>query len=298
MQIDLTLPTSWNKLSLEQCLKAYSIIMSDTSHIFEEQELVPAKRILLFKTLSGITEEELRQWQENTIAEDPEHGEQVFLAGLNAALESCDFLFDIETSDDGADTSHQYAIKLGLTRCPWPALDRKRKNGKIRSYYAPADGLANVSFLELCTTFSLFEQYIQDYDEDILHELLAVLYRPPKPRTKENKASAYGGDQRQPYLGHEGMVAKRKKWMATLTPRVKQLLLFWFASCRQSIIEQYPDLFTSQGGQGSKYGWGALLMAMAGGLQHMDAVSAQPAMDALTYLDYLNEQARQRERND
>ncbi|MEL6968641.1 MAG: hypothetical protein AAFO02_00620 [Bacteroidota bacterium] len=295
MKLQLQLPTTWNELSLQQCLQAYAIIMSNTGRLFEAQELVPAKRLLLFKTLSGITEEQLQQWQRECLKEDPEHGHQIFLADIEGALESCNGLFDIAYDDTGE--PKEYSIKFSLTNNPWPTLDRKKKNGKKKSYYAPADRdwFGNMEFLELCTTFTLFEAYIQDYEDDLLHELLATLYRPPKPRTKANRAKAYGGDRRQPYLNHEGMVAKRKKHMTTLAPQVKQLLVFWFASCRQAIIDDYPDLFTGQGGQSSKYGWGGLLMAMAGGLHQMDSVSSQPAGDALTYLDYLQEQVRLQE---
>jgi hypothetical protein len=306
MELHFTIPKHWNDLSLEQQLKAYAIIMSDTGGLFEEGEIMPAKRILLFQNLTGITNEQLQAWKADRIQEDPEHGEIIFLHELNTALESCNFLFDVQHYDvDGnplADDQHEladtttYAIALHLTRCPWPALDRKKKNGKTISYYAPADKLANISFLELCVTFSLFEQYLQDYDEDLLNELLAVLYRSPKPRTRENKEKAYGGDQRQPYMGYEALVPKRKRWMATLPERTKQLMVFWFASCRQTIINQYPDLFNAQNGEGSKYGWGSVLMAMADGIQYLDAVSVQPASDALTYLDYLNEQAMKREK--
>lgn len=300
MIINITLPQSWNDLTVKQCLTAYGIIMAETGLLFDEQELVPAKRILLLQALSGLTDRQLRQWRISCLEEDPEHGEQLFLADLSAALHTTDFLFEISKDSPSvremsAGQRELYAIALTRTKNPFPALDRKRKNGKTRSYYAPADleWFSNMEFLELCTTFSLFESYIQTHNNEALHQLLAVLYRPVKPRTKENRAKNYGGDKRQPYLHHEATVKKRAHWMATLDERVKQLIVFWFASCRQAIIQQYPDLFSGGGGQGSKYGWGALLMAMAGGLHQMDAVSAQPASDALAYLDYLNEQAKQ-----
>lgn len=297
MQINLSLPTSWNDLSLAQQLQAYAIIMSgDALAIYEPHEVVPIKRILLFQTLTGITDQQLQAWQADCLASDPEHGDLEFYTQIADALASCNFLFDIATDEDDPTAATTYTIALTLTHCPWPSLTRSKGNGKKKTYYAPAADLANVSFLELCVTFALFEQYIRDYDEAILHELLAVLFRPPKPVTRENRQSGYRGDRRQPYLHHEAMVPKRARYMATLPMATKQLLVFWFASCRQSIIQQYPDLFTGGETNPTKYGWGAVLMAMAGGLQYLDTVSEQPATDALTYLDYLNEQAREQER--
>ena len=41
------------------------------------------------------------------------------------------------------------------------------------------------------------------------------------------------------------------------------MILFWFASCRQQIIEQHPNIFTSEkrDRQGNDYGWGGVLMS-------------------------------------
>lgn len=305
-----TLPQTWNDMTVRQQMEAYNIIMATSGEVFEARELVPAKRILLFKTLSGITEQQLEAWKKDCIDanEDQDLGELVFLSELDEALSSTNFLFEINenTPDDNGQESHTvseraYSLALTLTRCPFPQLDlpkpKKRKKHKARCYLAPADGLSNISFLELCVSFQLFEQYTQDQKEDTADELLATIYREPKPATKHNKRTGYHGDKRQPYLGLEALVPQRKKKITKLQKEVKQLLLFWFACCRQEIINSFPDLFSQDSSRStpSKYGWGATLMAMAGGLPQIDAVSAQPAEDALAYLDYLNEQAKKAE---
>lgn len=303
MTTNTQIPTSWNDLTVDQALKAYRIIMSGKPRLFTEAEHVPAKKILLFKTLSGITDENLHAWKQDCLQHDPEHGELAYLEELNQAIKAVDFLFDIKVSE-GPTPETTYAISLTYTRCPFPQLEednnkkkRKHTGKKKTTYYAPADALSNISFLELCVTFHLFEQYLQNYSEDLLNELLAVVYRPGKPATKHNKLAAYHGDRRQAYLHHEALVPQRKKKMEKLPKEVKQLIVFWFASCRQHIIGLFPDLFDSKtsGSQGSKYGWAGTLMAMAGSLTQLDQVSSTPAEDALTYLDYLNEQARKAE---
>ena len=299
MNLQLNIPATWNELSIAQQMKAYSLIMGESRMLLDPHEVVTARRILLFKELSGITEEQFKAWEEDCIQEDAEHGETAFLEELDNALQACDGLFDISSTTDAetGETVTTYAVKLGLTATPWPVLVRTKKSGKKIEYVAPSDGLENITFLELCVTFSLFEQFIQDYDEDILSELLAVLYRLPKPSNKKNKRARYHGDRRQPYLHHEHMVPGRKKKMAQLPMPVRQMLLFWFASCRQQIITSFPDLFTAPSGtkQPNKYGWGSMLMAMANNLSELDTVSATLAEDALTYLDHLNEQAKRRE---
>lgn len=300
-QINVNIPQSWNELTVRQQMESYNIIMSTPGNIFEPRELVPAKRILLFQRLSGITDEQLKQWKQDCIKSyGEEDGDTVFLSELNESLTSPDFLFEIRKEENNADATEEpgsraYSIALTLTRCPFPRIDlpKRKKKHHARCYLAPADELSNISFLELCVSFQLFEQYIQDENEDTADELLATIYREPKPATTHNKRTAYLGDRRQPYLHLEALVPQRQKKIARLPKEVKQISLFWFACCRQQIIESFPDLFSqSHGGSPSKYGWGATLMALAGGLPDMDVVSNQPAEDALAYLDYLNEQAQ------
>lgn len=304
--LHFTIPAHWNDLTVDQALKAYQIIMGNAGGLFTPAEEVPAKRILLLQLLSGITDEQLNVWKEDCIQNDPEHGEDLFLQELNAACENTNFLFDIteEPANEEQAAATTYAIAVKRTVCPFPRLDRlatkkerKRGSKKRIDYYAPAAGLSNITFLELCVSFHLFEQYLLDYDNDLLHELLATIYRPSKPKTRKNLNANYHGDRRQPYLHHEALVGQRVPLMAKLPLPVKQLLVFWFASCRQEIINSYPDLFTGHDGAGSKYGWAGTLMAMAESLPNLDKVSNTPADDALTYLDYLNEQALKQQTN-
>lgn len=284
---DITLPQSWNELSLSQQLSCYAIIMSGTGWLLEAQELLPAKRILLVQTLLGLDEAFMQQWKADCVAAYEEDGELVFLAELDELLEPSDFLFDIiEPEEEGA--PRQYQIKLGLTQCPWPRLVREKKGGKKKYYLAPTDGLENISFYELCTTFTHFENFLDTKEENHIDELLATLYRPHKPKTKENKRMGYQGDRRLPLLHHEAMVNKRKRHMASLPQSTKQLLTFWFASCRQSIIENYDSLFSSPiRNENHSHGWGAILLALAGSLQNVDAIAIQPFENVLTYLSFM-----------
>ena len=292
---EIALPQSWNELSLAQQLSCYAIIMSGTGWLLEAQELLPAKRILLVQHLLGLEEAFMQEWRTDCLATYEEDGELVFFAELDELLEASDFLFDIiEPEEEGA--PKQYQIKLGLTQCPWPQLVREKKGGKKKFYLAPADGLENISFYELCTSFTHFENFLETKEESHIDELLATLYRPHKPKTRENKRMGYQGDRRLPLLHHEAMVNKRKKHMASLPQSTKQLLTFWFASCRQQIIESYDSLFSAPSGkEAHTFGWGGVLMALAGSLQEVDAIAVQSADNALTYLQFLEVQRKELE---
>ena len=283
------LPESWNDLELNQQIGCYAILMSDSREMMETQEMLPYKRVGLVKYLLGLSDEFMTQWEKDCIAVNGEKdGTLVFLSELSEILKCTDFLLD--KLEDG-----EYQIKLGLTKCPWPKLEHiNKEKGRLKkkAFYAPADGLDNLSIYELGTTFTLFEDFIKDKNIDKAEELIATIYRPSKPPTKYNKQSAYQGDRRQPLLDHEGMVKKRIKKIHLLTSPVKQLILFWFASCRQQIIDNYPNIFESPKGEksGNDYGWGGVLMALAEGIKDLDKVAKQPYINALTYLSWREDQ--------
>jgi len=293
---EITSPQSWNDLSLQQQLSCYAIIMSHSGFILEAQEIVPAKRILLVQVLLGLDEDFMKRWRKDCKLAYEEEGDIIFYAELEELLNTSDFLFDIiEPEEEGEPKTFQ--IKLGLTKCPWPQLVRNKKHGKKKFYLAPEDGLANISFYELCTTFTHFENFLESKEEIHIDELLATLYRPHKPKTKENKRRGYQGDRRQPLLHHEAMVKKRIPHMAILPKSTKQLLTFWFASCRQAIIEEHSELFSAPSRkEANTFGWGGVLMALAGKLQDIDAIAAQSADNALTYLTYLEAQRKELEK--
>lgn len=296
---EVDVPQTWNQLPLRTALMVYNILITDTGGLLEPHELLPGKKIMLACALLDITPDFLEKWRSDCIAEleSEEDGELLYLAQLDEVLICANFLFDKLESDDG-DGATKYQISLGLTKCPWPILKRKSKlvGRKPKTYYAPADGLANLTIYEMAAAFTAFEQYLRTKNESHANRLLAILYRPAKARTRENIQSGFEGDIRLPYLHHESTVQARQEWVATLPADARQLLVFWFASCRQAIIEGYPNVFSGsgEGSDGRKYGWSGVLLSLADGLVHLDAVANQNHQNALTYLSYLDDQRRKR----
>jgi hypothetical protein len=290
-ELEIHIPESWNDLHLKKQLECYAILMTDTTSFLTSQELLPAKRILLLQTLMDIDEGFFEAWKQDCINYyGEEHGETAYLSELSELMQATNFLF--EKSENG------YAIALKLTKCPFPQLDRKKKTGKIKKLYAPSDGLDNLSLYELGTTFTLFEKGIATQDTVFFDQLIATLYRPPKDPTKENKQSAYQGDIRLPLIDHEGMIKKRLKHIQNLHEPVKQLIVFWFASCRSEIIKAYPNIFNTSDEDekgGNDYGWGAVIMSLAGSLKDFRATASEKASNALTYLSYLEDERKKAE---
>lgn len=270
------IPQSWNDLTLEQLYLVYSILFIDLP-FFQNQEIRSYKRILLLQSFCNISKQDFQDWQES------HEDETVFLSELNALCACFDFLFE-------KDKEGNYQIGFGLTRCPYPYIE----DTTGQRYYAPASALENITLYEMAQTFTLFEKYVQTKNLDHAIELLATLYRPPKPANENNLLSDYEGDIRLPLMKHETTVKNRKERFKKLPELSLQLLLFWFASCRIQIISGFPNIFKESEGEsgGNDYGWSGVLLSLSDGLVHLEAISQQNYANGLIYLSYLEDQRK------
>lgn len=310
---DLNLPESWNDLPVEKQLAAYQILFSDSPIDTPPEEVIPLKKVLLFMLLTDLPEEFVNDWQSDCIqsAESEEEGELIFLAELDECLRSTNLFFR-NTQNPKLKTQNSLEVNYGLTKCPWPELggipSGFKASIKKTTWLAPAfdeesgDGLSNISLYELANTFTLFERMVTEENphqkEMLIHRLLATIYRPAKPATEENIEQGYNGDQRQPLIGYETMIKTRQPLWQHIPKQARQLLVFWFASCRRHIIEQYPLVFKPPKGeqsQGNDFGWGGVLLELAGGLPHLQEVYAQPYQNGLIYLSRLEDQRMRQE---
>ena len=292
--IKYQIPQSWDECNKKQLIGLYNIIMSDSETDLLETEIVPAKRIRMLQYLLNLDDKFMVGWKSLRRKEHGEDGGLVFYSELDELCKQLDGFFDIQKGEEQT----LYSINLGLTRCPFSSLARKTKKQKRKNYYAPADELSNLSLYELGMSFTQFESYLASNDITEAHRLIAMLYRPGKPAIKKNIQSGYQGDRRLPLLNHEATIEKRQAHIAALPDIVKQLILFWFASCRAKIVEAHPDIFTSsdEGDSGPNFGWGGVLLSLSGGLVHLNEVSQQPYQNGLLYLRYLEAQRKEQEK--
>lgn len=296
-KINVETPESWDDLAPRDFLLFYSMLFSNIGDEFTQTPFTALKIISMAKHILKMSDADMILWENSCKQDEPEHGEVIFLHELRTIIHACiEGLFDIHVSEEN-ETS--YSCKLNRTKNLYPSLAYtpktvKKKPGKTTYYYAPADGLENLSIYELGYTFTLFEQYLSTNDEQFANELIAVLYRPSRPVTAAEKESDWGADRRQKLRGLEHKVAERAKIAATLSPMVKRVLLFWFASCRQQIILSYPKVFKKAGTGSNRpdYGWSGVLLSLAGGPVGLDAVSDQHYSNALVWLSMKEDEAR------
>ncbi len=126
--------------------------------------------------------------------------------------------------------------------------------------YGPADDLENLLGSELVLTDHYYQQWEADRQNmDHLNHLVAVLYRPAKP--KYDFALNPDGDCRVAF--NENVTAwAADNIIASWPLHVKQAIAYWYAGCRQQIVDQYPDVFGGSG-EPARYGMLSILRSIA-----------------------------------
>jgi hypothetical protein len=256
---------SWNELTPLQAMECYLILFSDVVSDVEQ------KLILLMQCVTGITDSDLEALKMICNAEFRD-GQLIFNAIVSDLLCVTDFLF-IEL--DG-----KRVVQPALTRCPYP---------QIGDYHACADEIENLTFLEFTRVLELHNQHTQSQDDACVHELSATVYRPAKPETVENQRSAYNGDIREPYFQREHQVKERIPFWVSVAPEIKHLLMFWLGSCLFEATERHEGLFKRTSGKLNKWGWGGVMLTLADGVIHVDAVANQHFETVLVHLSMLEE---------
>lgn len=312
-------PQTWDELKLPQYLKACEVFLTNWGQlgIFQENEVAVIRQSLLYI----ITDTDKPWWdklKKEFIAEYG--GDETFLAYLRDLLMLTDFMFK-KREKEGVVTYEAYVTR---TVCPYPTIyfdaagmirsmtieagkqtnkqikreyektvqDIRTLFGKTKDilWYAPTDGLDNITFYEMCALFQTYERYVEKGMKDVdLCELIAILYRPSKAWSEQNVANGYEGDRRIPYRNSESTVDARKQKNRLIHPSVKKGILFWFIGCRTAIFNnpRFKPLFEGKGSDDPlKLGMFKVLFA----LQDSSAYNSQKAQDenALFALMYLS----------
>ncbi len=302
MTRELQAPESWNDLDLRTLMLFYHTLFTKPGGPYTNTAFTTVKIISMAQALLKLDSGALAQWEADCLANDPEHGDLIFLEELRQVVHlAIGGLFDIEVDDDGKTT---YAPKLNLTCNPWKNFTHttptqlKAVKPHTTWLYAPDDGLENVTLYELAFTFTLFEKYLATKDDALANKLIAALYRPSRPETKADRESEWFGDRRMPLRKYEKTLDARAAQVETIPMLTRRIIVFWFASCRQQIIEKYPKVFASAGDNegGTNYGWGGVLLAMAGGPVGLEAIADQAYGNGLTWLSMKEDERRAQER--
>jgi len=315
-------PQSWDDLDDRSALLFYNTLFTGTGDEFTHGAFTSVKLISMTQHILGFPPDFMKNWEADCVKADPEHGETIFLEELKALITATlshkeagkppRGLFEIVEDEETGGTA--YAVLYNRTKNPWPSLVAPKKPGSQKArtapprggaggakwYYCAKDGLANITLYELAYTFSMYEAYLRTQEEQYANKLIAALYRPSRPETREERESAWHGDRRQPLRRYEDKVDERAKMAASLPVLTRRFIVFWFAGCREAIAKQYPRVFKKGDGASDGRGgeWGKLLLSLAesGTFGPLSETSDQHFSNALTYMSMKDEQREAAER--
>ena len=300
------IPQSWNELSPTDAMTVLHLFQLDGPSL-------QAKKLSILAHLLGLTEGERRAWEK---ARKEEHGEgwrTVHAAELQQMLMTIDWLLEPVPGRKDNETG-QYQLSPALTKCPFPHIDvpvsesaflHRRKAaqqsgteaGQTVRLYPPADGLKNLTGEELAHTFDTYEAYTQKPSRKNADKLIAMLFRPSKTETPELVAENYYGDRRTPLNLHTVEIRSRQL-KSVLHPMARNLLLFWFLSCRMAIVRRWPVIFRSADDhqkEKDEFGWWGVYRAITGDVLKVDDLASKPYTDLFVELVYLESERKKRE---
>lgn len=300
-QRDVVAPGGWNDLDLRTLLLFYQTMFTNPGNEYNRSGFTNVKLITMAQAVLRVDSAFLAKWEADCIQEDPQFGDVIFLEELQQIIQATlAGLFEVTIDEEAGTTT--YGPKLNMTNNPYPKLSHtapapKGRKPKVTWYYAPDNGLGNITLYELAYTFTLFENYLKSQDDQVADLLIATLYRPSRPETQAERDSAWFGDRRMPLRKYEKKIEERVKLVSTMPMLTRRLIVFWFASCRQAIIAQYGKVFRRDDAESRAlgYGWGGVLLAMAGGPAGLDAIADQHYGNGLTWLSMKEDERREME---
>lgn len=107
----------------------------------------------------------------------------------------------------------------------------------------PADALTNCSIFEYKEAMNHYLDFVKTQDEESLHYMIAVLYRPRKMFYKIRKFFAFNTiEERQSFTPktNAGRLERRARNVSYLPHHIKTAIFIWFGNCIEYIVTGKP----------------------------------------------------------
>lgn len=113
----------------------------------------------------------------------------------------------------------------------------------FRGLIGPGEALGNCTFLEYKEAYAQWYQYHENNEDEHLHPLIAILYRPKRKFLRFKKLRKnYNGDSREAYTvtTNPAILERRIKQVAKWPPWVKYGIWLWFTACMEFLRSGKP----------------------------------------------------------
>lgn len=133
-----------------------------------------------------------------------------------------------------------------------------------KGMYGPASNFDNLVMKEMTICDNIFMQWAENREDiSLLNDFCSLLYRPGKEgydfeMNPDGDARILFNQNISEWYGRTEIA----KWPMS----VKLAIVYWYDACRQELVQQYDEVFGSDGsGDVSKYGLASMMMSVAEG---------------------------------
>lgn len=286
------IPQSWNDLTPTQAMTVLELFQLPHATLTE-------KRISILSYLLGWEDSVWQAWEDDRKEEYGDDWKSIHAAELSEMLLTIGWLLEQQLDKAGQFTGN-WQLSPKLTKNPIPKIilppGHVQTHGRA-SLLPPTDELQNLTGEELAHTFDAYEAYTQNPTDQTADRLIAILYRPAKAATEELEQENYYGDRRRP-LNLHNIDDRSNQISKVLTRMTRNIILFWFLSCRMQIVNTWPIIFQKADEhrkEDNKFGWWGIYRSITGDVLKVDDLAKKPYTDLFVELAYLETQRIQRE---
>jgi len=162
----------------------------------------------------------------------------------------------------------------------------------LRKYYGPSDAMTNCTFGEFTLASSVQDEFHKSGSEDLLDQLVAILYRPKKTLWFIRKNFTDHQDSRIRFMNRS--LKKRTDRMGKVDHCVKYSVFLFFNGVLNSLTSLYPYVYRQKDEtQSQNGGWASLIISLADG--KTDDKSLETVMNSNLYNVFigLNKKAKE-----
>lgn len=246
---------SWEEMTWQTITHVLRVLNAPMPQ-WSEEETMHWQNLQILKAMNGWTDKDLTDWRWATILSNQDvdmlTAQQIWLKDLDTILsQSLQFAFQTITEN----TENKRILSQTLYKNPLPVIKVKDKSGTFQKWFSAYSDDDNpfrdCTLYELGRIFTLYEQFRESGEETHFSELLAVLYRPEKPRKERQNDDS--DDNRQPL---ESSIKKMRVRMAMVRdqihPSVKKTIELHLTSAMSRFAELYPSVFSKKTGATQK----------------------------------------------
>jgi hypothetical protein len=247
---------SWEEMSWQKITHVLAVFNAPIPKSWTPKATYNWQNIQILKAINDWSDNDLQRWRMGTILShqdiDMVTSSEIWLSDLEAVLkESMRFAFFYDGVNPDNSVEVRYFHK-NLYKNPLSVIKIKEKSGVFTKWYSAysdeEEPFRDCSLYELGRIFTLYEQYRETNEREYFSELLAVLYRPEKPRAERQNDDI--DDPRQPLeSSHKKLRVRIAIARDQIAESVCKTIELHLTSAMAKFGEMYPSVF---GGEKSK----------------------------------------------